>query len=258
VVLVPLAPLAGLIDALGPTGGVDIVILVPPGASPHTYEPSLEELRRAADARLYLELGHPAFVFEDTWLGGLLEGSSARRRSLFDDCPMEREDYHVWLSASCLDGAAVRAAAALTELLPQSRSEIEQNLGNFRRRLVAMDSTTARRLGPLRGRAYLVLHPAWGYLTRPYELTQLSILSHGSGDPGPARLAAIIEQARAARIRLVFVQPQFNLAPARLIADELGAELVSLDPLARDPLAAIDAATAALESALGEETNDAP
>lgn len=253
VILVPLAPLAGIIEAVAPAQSVDIEVLVPPGASPHTHEPSLEQLRRAADARLYFELGHPAFVFERTWLGGLLEGSSAERRSLFDNCAMERDDYHVWLSTSCLDGAAVRAAAALEELFPASRSEIERNLEEFRVRLAAVESTTARRLGPLRGRSYLVLHPAWGYLTRPYGLTQLSILSHGSGDPGPARLAGIIEQARAAKIRLVFVQPQFNQAPARLVADELGAGLISLDPLARDPLAAIDQATAALVRALGGE-----
>lgn len=256
VVVVPLAPLAGLVDALAPADAVDVVVLVPSGASPHTHEPSLEQLRRAAGARLYLELGHPAFVFERTWLEGLLEGSAAERRPLFGDCPMEPEDYHMWLSATCLGEAAGRVATALTAVLPESAPEIERNLSEFRWRLAAVDSTTARRLDPLRGRSYLVLHPAWGYLTRPYGLRQLSILSHGSGDPGPARMAAIIEQAREADIRLVFVQPQFNQAPARLVAAELGAGLESLDPLARDPLAAIDEATAALERALGQGKND--
>lgn len=256
VVVVPLAPLAGLVDALAPADAVEVVVLVPSGASPHTHEPSLDELRRAAGARLYLELGHPAFVFERAWLEGLLEGSAAERRPLFEDCPMERDDYHVWLSATCLGEAAGRVATALTSVLPESAPEIEGNLSEFRRRLAAVDSTTARRLDPLRGRSYLVLHPAWGYLTGPYGLTQLSILSHGSGDPGPARIAAIIEQAREADIRLVFVQPQFNQAPARLVAAELGADLESLDPLARDPLAAIDDATAALERALGPGRND--
>lgn len=273
VVAVPLAPLAGIVEAVAPPGGVEVVVLIPPGASPHSYEPSLAELRRAARARAYFGLGLPGFVFERTWLEGLLEGSDAERTMLFSDCSGEAErgtragagsqdeasaeageaDYHAWLSAGCLDVAADRVAASLARLLPDAADEIAENLAAFHRRVAAADSTTRRRLSPLRGRSYLVLHPAWGFLTRPYDMTQMSILSHGSGDPGPARLAALIDQARAAKIRLVFVQPEFNQAPARLVAEELGAGLISLDPLARDPLAAIDGATAALQQALGEE-----
>jgi zinc transport system substrate-binding protein len=258
---VPLAPLAGIVDAVAPPGGVEVVVLIPPGASPHSYEPSLAELRRAARASAYFGLGLPEFVFERTWLEGLLEGSDAERTMLFSNCRSGTEpgegDYHAWLSARCLDVAADRIAASLARLLPDAAGEIEENLAAFHRRVAATDSTTRRRLSPLRGRSYLVLHPAWGFLTRPYDMTQMSILSHGSGDPGPARLAALIDRARAAEIRLVLVQPEFNQAPARLVAEELGAGLVSLDPLARDPLEAIDGATAALQRALGEEMTDA-
>lgn len=272
VVAVPLAPLAGIVDAVAPAGGVEVVVLIPPGASPHSYEPSLAELRRAARAREYFGLGHPGFVFERTWLEGLLEGSDAERTMLFADCrsggkpgtgvaaeasvPSGDEDYHAWLSAACLEAAADRVAASLSRLLPEATGAIEQNLAAFHRRVAVTDSTTRRRLSPLRGSSYLVLHPAWGFLTRPYDMTQLSILSHGSGDPGPARLAELIDRARAADVRLVFVQPEFNQAPARLVAEELGAGVVSLDPLARDPLAAIDEATAAMQRALGEKTLD--
>lgn len=253
VVAVPLAPLAGLVRALAPPGAVDVVVLVPPGANPETYEPRLEDLRRSASALRYLAVGHPAFVFETTWLSGLLDGSDAERVDLFGDCPEMAEDYHVWLSPDCLGAAADRAAEALAGLAPGGEAEIEANLADFRRRLAAVDSTAAERLAPHRGGAFLVLHPAWGYLAREYGLTQLSVQSHGVEDPGAARLAELIAASREEGIRVVFVQPQFNPAPARLLAEEIDGELVTIDPLLEDPIRAIDEATAALAASFEAE-----
>ena len=253
VVAVPLAPLAGLVEALAPRGVVDVVVLVPPGANPETYEPRLEDLRRSASALRYLAVGHPAFVFETTWLQGLLDGSDAERVDLFGDCPEMAEDYHVWLSPDCLAAAADRAAEALAGLAPEGDAEIEANLAEFRRRLATVDSVAAERLDPHRGRAFLVLHPAWGYLAREYGLTQLSVQSHGVEDPGAARLAELIAASREEGIRVVFVQPQFNPAPARLLAEEIDGELVTIDPLLEDPIRAIDEATAALAASFEAE-----
>lgn len=252
VVAVPVAPLAGMVEAIAPRDAMEVVVLVPPGANPATYEPSLAELRRAAAARLYLGLGHPSFVFERTWLGGLLDGSAAERVDLFTACPIVEDDYHVWLSAACLGEAARGAAAALRDIAPESAGAIDQRLTAFLQRIATTDSLTHARLDGHEGGAFVVLHPAWGYLARPYGLEQLSILTHGTGDPGPGRVAELIERARRAGIRRVYIQPQFNRAPARLVADEIGAELVLLDPLQRDPLAAIDEITGALARDLAD------
>jgi zinc transport system substrate-binding protein len=254
VVAVPLAPVAGLVDALAPKGSVRTVVLIPPGASPATYQPAIDDLRLAADARLYLELGHPAFVFERTWLAGLLENSSAGRVPIFEACPLVREDYHVWVSAGCLGDAATATAAALRSLLPARAGEVDTALERFRTRLAATDSAATAVLALYRGRSFIVLHPAWGYLAREHGLVQMEILSHGTGDPGSARLATLIDESRAAGIRTVYVQPQFNQAPARLIAKELGAELVSLDPLERDPVALIERTAKALANGFTRET----
>lgn len=252
VVAVPVAPIAGLVEAVAPMGAVDVVVLVPPGANPATYEPALEALQRTAAARFYFGLGHPAFVFERTWLGGLLDGSDAERVPIFADCPLVQDDYHVWLSASCLGDAARRVAAALREALPSSAAEIDGRLSAFLARVAASDSLTRSRLESHRGEVFVVLHPAWGYLARPYGLHQLSILTHGTGDPGPGRVGELIERARRSGTRRVYIQPQFNRAPARLVAEEVGAELVLLNPLQRDPLAAIDEVTLALAEDFAE------
>lgn len=249
IVAVPVLPLAGVVEAIAPE--VDIVVLVPPGANPATHEPSLEDLRRAQSAAIYFELGHPAFVFESTWLDGLLADTDIRRVPLFTGCELVEDDYHAWLSAPCLERAARRIAGALRDTGAESDA-MDARLAAYLERLRASASAGAARLGPHRGGSVVVLHPAWGYLLRPHGITQRSILSHGTGDPGPARLAGLIADARSAGVRRIFVQPQFNQSPARLVADEVGATLVTLDPLDRDPVRAIEAATRAFAAALEE------
>lgn len=245
-VVVPVSPIAGIVDALAPEGLVEIVVLVPPGANPATHEPSIQALRRTASARLYLEIGHPAFVFERTWLDGALDGSSADRVPLFDGCPVHDEDPHAWLSTRCLAAAATITASALSGILPEYSEEIADNLASFATRLAATEELAAQQLAEYRGRMFFVLHPAWGYLARDYELQQVEILSHGTGDPGASRIAELIRLGRRQGIHTVFVQPQFNRAPAILIAEELGATVLTLDPLARDPVAVIGNAVSAL------------
>lgn len=245
-VAVPVPPIAGLVRALVPGEEVEVVVLVPDGANPATHAPSMQDQQLASDSRLYLEIGHPEFVFERAWLDGVLEGSSARRVPIFEDCPVLREDPHVWVSAACLGDAADVTARALGELLSGSREAIEQNLRVFQQRLAEISDRTDSLLAGYEGASFIVLHPAWGYFARDYGLTQVEILSHGTGDPGAARVADLIRTGREQGVRMIFTQPQFTSAPAEIIARELGAETVTLDPLMPDPLRMLEAAGEAL------------
>jgi zinc transport system substrate-binding protein len=232
-VVVTVAPLAGFVDRVAP-GLADITILIPPGASPVTYEPTLSDRRAMARAELYVETGHPAFTWERTWLADLADREGADRVVAAAACEVAPEDPHVWFSTSCARSMATTIAGSLGKARPEQREEVERALAGFAAVIDSVDEETIRRLAPHRGEAFLVLHPAWGYLARRHGLEQIAILEHGSGDAGPARLAAIVTRARAEGLTNVFVQPQFSNDPARLVARELGGRTVTLDPLARD------------------------
>ncbi|HEX6202849.1 MAG TPA: hypothetical protein VF100_07595, partial [Thermoanaerobaculia bacterium] len=62
---------------------------------------------------------------------------------------------------------------------------------------------------------------------------QVAIEREGK-EPGPRELAARIAAARAEGFATVFTQRGFAERPARVIAGEIGARVVPLDPLARD------------------------
>ena len=249
VVALSVLPIAGIVDRLLPPGAAELRVLVPPGASPHSFEPGMEQLAVIQRADLVLEVGHPAFAWESNWLDGLLAGTGTDRVRLSDGCAWLEDDPHVWLDPICLHTLAERAAAALIDLFPERATEIRDRLEVLQREIASEDESVRASLSDMRGRTFLAQHAAWGYFARTYDLEQIAILTHGTGDGGAARLAEVIDRGRAAGIRTVLVQPQFSMEAARMVAREIGAGIRPLDPLRRDPLAALrETAEAVLEA----------
>jgi zinc transport system substrate-binding protein len=156
------------------------------------------------------------------------------------------DDPHVWLDPECLQILSARTADALVELFPEHSTEIRTGIEALRREITVEHDSIRVLLTDRRGAAFLAQHGAWGYFARAYGLEQIAILSHGTGDSGAARLASVIDRARAAGIRTVFVQPQFSTDAARMVAGEIGAGIRPLDPLLRDPLEALRETTHAV------------
>jgi len=53
-------------------------------------------------------------------------------------------------------------------------------------------------------------------------------------------LAKIIDFAKEKRVRVIFVQPQFSTRSAQAVAEEIGGEVIAVDPLAKDYITNMD------------------
>jgi len=232
-VVVTIAPLAGLVDRVAPDISA-VTVMIPPGGNPVFYEPSLSRVLAASSADLFVSVGHPAFAWENTWLADLLRQGDAPVVSSAESCDILPDDPHVWLSLPCARSIALRIASAVQQARPEAAESVGASLRDLLAEMDDLRLHADRSLEPHRGGSFIVLHPAWGYLARDYDLQQISILEHGSGDAGPGELAAIVRHGRERGLVDVMVQPQFSAQPARLVADELGGNTVVLDPLARD------------------------
>ncbi|MEI6211421.1 MAG: zinc ABC transporter substrate-binding protein, partial [bacterium] len=72
---------------------------------------------------------------------------------------------------------------------------------------------------------------SWGYLTDAYGLRMVSIESEGRA-PAARQLAAMIDLAREAKVRRIFTEPPYDPKPCQTLARQIGAEVVTIDPLA--------------------------
>ena len=68
---------------------------------------------------------------------------------------------------------------------------------------------------------------------RTYGLTQLSIEADGK-EPSAASMRALVDEAREAGVRVVFVQQEFDRKHAESLAAEIGARIVTIHPLSAD------------------------
>ena len=232
-VVVSVPPLAWFAEAVG-SDLVEVTVLVPPGASPAMYEPTHRQLRRLDEAALWVTVGHPRFPFDAAWGERLTAGRPGLTTvPAGAGCGRRPGDPHLWTSPACARQMVDRIARALEEVRPAAADSIRAGRRRAWATVAAVDRDLREMLAPHRGRAFLVFHPALGYLARDYGLEQMAI-QRGATEPNPAELDRIVRRARDRGIRHVFVQPQFSREAAALVADALpGGRVAAVDPLAR-------------------------
>jgi len=227
---VTIPPLAEFVGAVGGQR-VAVTILLPPGASPHAYEPKPGQLSAARNADVFVAVGS-GLETERLWLRAL-EGSRALSVNASEGIALVENDPHVWLS---IRNAAVMVESicrAFVKLDPGNRAEYERNRDSYIKELRALDEEIGRELSGVK--KILVFHGAWGYFCRDYGIEQLTI-EEGGKEPTPARIAEVIEIAKREGIKIVFASPQEDMRYAELIAKEIGGRIVVIDPLAENYL----------------------
>ena len=261
-VAVGLPPQAGILRALAPDATP--LVLVDRGQNPHSFDPSPRQLAGLSRAALYVCSGLP---FEKALRSRLRALNPTMRfvEAPADDDPAdddhdhgdEGHDPHFWTHPDGLLAEARAIAAALAEADPDAAPALEGSAEAYARRIRETDARIRERLAPLRGRAFLVYHPAWSHFAEAYGLRQLAVERHGAA-PSARQLAALVDTVRAEGIRAILVQSESEAARAAPLARTLSLEVLRVNALAPDPLAQLDAAAAAVEAALRPRPATAP
>ena len=142
-------------------------------------------------------------------------------------------DPHTWLSPPLVKQQAEAISAALAESDPVNQASYAARRADFTSRLDRLHAELKALFSDKQGARFMVFHPSWGYLADTYGLEQVAIEVEGK-KPKPSQIQALIEQARTSGITVIFAQPQFSAKSARLIAKEIGGEVIMADPLAAD------------------------
>jgi len=226
---------------------VDITIMVPPGASPHTYEPTPSQMAALSKAKLYAKVGS-GVEFELVWMEKLI---AANKDMLVVDCSRgvqlqkmtgehEREhrrmDPHIWLSPLNAKVMVQNICDGLIQVDPNNKDYYLRNMDAYIDKLDTLSNDIRNSLANIKTRAFIVFHPAWGYFAQEYNLEQIPIESGGK-EPSAQDIANLIEEAKEHNIKVIFASPQFNPESAEVIAREINGRVVLIDPLAKDYIA---------------------
>jgi zinc transport system substrate-binding protein len=228
-----------LFDIVRQVGGpvADAVLVLPPGASPHTFEPTPASVRALSGARALFVIGHGL----DDWAGRVARGAGVPRLVQVDTgialrrahgAARARVDPHYWLSAPNARTIAQTVAGELKRLTAARHAEIDRALAGYLARLEAADAEVRSLMAELPTRRIATFHDAFGYFADAYGLQIAAVFEPYPGvEPSPQFVVEFQRTIRASGIRVVFMEPQFSVDALRPIARDLGVTLAVLDPI---------------------------
>lgn len=254
------ASIAPLADFVARVGGdrVEVELMVPAGASPHTYEPTSGQMKFLSEARLLIlngleletwaadilgKVGNSGLVRVET-AGSIPPGELIAAGEEEHDHEGEGEEGeerrsgvynpHVWLDPELAVYQVQAIRDALVEADPEHAQEYRDNASAFIEELGELDAWIRERVASFARRKFVAFHSAWAYFAARYGLEMVGVVEELPGkEPSAADIAELVEKIRAEGVTVIFAEPQFNPRVAEAVASTSGGEVrvVILDPL---------------------------
>ena len=236
-----------------------VIVLVPPGADPHTHEPTPRQLEEITKASVYVKVGS-GIEFERAWMDKLsgvnprmtvINSSTGIRFIAGGDHDHEEDaaaevhsaesnegdgtDPHIWLSLKNARIMVENTYQGLARADPPHAAEYRVNADAYLKELEVLDAEISQDIARNKIRTFMVYHPAWSYFARDYSLVQIPIETDGK-EPSPSGIASLIRQAKKGNITVIFASPEHSTKSADVIAKEIGGSVALVSPLEEDYL----------------------
>ena len=245
-VFVSILPQQYLVEQIGGER-VIVRVMVKPGQSPATFEPSPKVMSLYSKSDVYFTIGMP---FEQVWI--------KRVASLNQDISMVQTqpdkdnadgheshellpghhhsfDPHTWLSPVLLLEQAKIVVAELTRLSPQYKDYYLSNYKELSIKINVLHNELLMLFKENNKTNFVTFHPAFSYFARQYGLTQVAIEVDGK-EPSAKQISRIINQIKEKKVKYILIEKQFNKVIPQTIANSVDAQLLIIDPLALDYL----------------------
>lgn len=222
--------------------------LTPPAADPHDLELSPVQARAISEVDLVIhqsglqpavdegiEARSPEHVvdaaaFAD--LSGTDDHDAQDAQDAQDDHDHGQIDPHFWLDPSRMAALGKTVADELAVVDPEHADDYAAGAAQFGRSMEVLDQEFADGLAACEGATLVTSHAAFGYLASRYSLDQVGIASFNpEEDPSPARLREVRDVAEAAGVSTIFTETLVSPEVAETLANDLGLETATLDPL---------------------------
>lgn len=219
-----------------------VISIVPKGSSPETYDPTPAQLIDLNKSEIYFKIGY--IGFEQMWMEKL--SANAPHMKVFDTSKgigLIKDEHHhgheheyavgiephTWNSPANALIISENIKDALSEVDRENAPFYQARFDSLKQHILITDSQV-RSILRNADKSFLIYHPALSYFARDYGLHQISI-EEGGKQPSPAHLKALIDKCKKEKVRLVFVQQEFDVRNAELIAKETGTKIVPINPL---------------------------
>ncbi len=138
---------------------------------------------------------------------------------------------HYWLDPENGTIIAKSIAAKLGELRPNDRALFDQRLNDFTTRLDAAEKRWLAELAPYRGAKVVTYHRSYSNLADRFGLEIVGYVEPRPGiPPTPQHTLELIADMKRQNVKVVLVEPYFDLKTPNAIGRETGAQVLVLPP----------------------------
>ena len=233
---------------------IDVTLLVPMGADPHDWEPTIRDREKLqkADVIIVNGIGYEHWLdsFDSNDNQGILvdtsNGISTLDSEKHDDHTKEDDhdgheedkhnhgdlDPHIWLNPVYAQLQVKNIANALSNSDSTNKNYYQSNAAIYNKELDLLDSKIRTELSGCKT-DFITFHDAFSYFSEEYGLTQHTIISSNDshGEVTPQTLENIISLARELNIKVIFAEESTSTKTSQVIADEIGGKVLVLSPL---------------------------
>jgi len=241
-----------LYDLTRQVGGdkVDAKLILPGGASPHTFEITPSLVKDLQDTDLIFTIGHSI----DNWASDLINHNNAELvvvdqgivlqpfKEQEDEHEHEDEhedghdhgdiDPHYWLSPDNAIIIAQNISEKLINADKKNEDYYKNNLNDFVRNIESKEREWKVQIDALPSKNLVVFHDAWNYFADYFGLDIVASFEPFPGkEPSPEYLIDIQEDVKDSDIRAMFIEPQLSRTSLETLAKDMNVKLGIMDPL---------------------------
>lgn len=213
---------------------MDVQLLIKPGSNPHTFSPTVSDVKMLSNATLIFANG---LGIDNSYLkkykNVVYLGDAIPRNLLLQGDEDEGEyNPHVWLSLDFLINYIVpKITQEVIKLDSKNKSFYEKNSNLVIASLKNISSKIDKLLSGSKGSVIILEHPSFLYFFNKYGIKVLSVEEGHGKQPSTQHIKNIINTARSSKLLGIFVGPQFDASTISTIAKELNTKHKILDPL---------------------------
>ena len=243
IITVSIAPFKYFVEEIA-GNDFTVNVMVPAGADPHTYEPVPGQINKLRKSVGYISNGY--LGFEMNWLDRFYETNPAMKKLALSDFieplvsqqhreggHIEGADPHYWVSPKCALAIAGSVKQFLIGLNPAQKEKYESNYLQLISKIKAIDDKAMGMFSNVSVKSFMIYHPNLAYVARDYGLEEIPVEFEGK-EPSPSRMRDLVDRARKDNLKTIFVQLEYDTKNAKALAEEIGAQIVLIDPLSEN------------------------
>ena len=138
---------------------------------------------------------------------------------------------HYWLDPGNGRRIAQAIQKKLTEMSPADAAYFQQRYADFDRRLTQAEARWRAALAPYKGTKVVTYHRSWPNFAEAFGLDVVGYVEPKPGiPPSPSHTLRLMQEMKRQGIKLILVEPYFDLKTPNAIARDTGGQVLVLPP----------------------------